>query len=97
MKDEQRAKIEAEQKIQSDKVKEKAAAETTQKANAAITAAAQVKPQLAEPANIQTGTCECCGKDNVKKTELHRIDSGELFCPTCFQALKTISTCHLIP
>jgi hypothetical protein len=93
LKDERQAKIEAGQKIQFDTAKEKAVAETTQKANVTTTAAAQVKLQLAEPANVQTGTgtCECCGKDNVKKTELYRIDSGEFFCLTCFQALKTTS------
>jgi uncharacterized protein (DUF2164 family) len=78
---------------QFDKTKEKAATETTQKTKVAITTTAQVKPQLTELANNPTkpGTCECCGKNNVKETELVRIDSGQLFCPACFQAFKSIS------
>ena len=92
---ERQAKNQLEQQLQRyseqfNKAKEKTATETLQKTKVAITAAAQVKPQLTEPANIPTGarTCECCGKDNVKETELLRIDSGRAFLPRLLPGLK---------
>jgi hypothetical protein len=95
---ERQAKNQLEQQLQRyleqfDKAKEKAVTETLQKTKVAITTTAQVKPQLTEPANIPTGAgnCECCGKDNVRETELVRIDSGQLFCSACFRALKNAS------
>ena len=36
-----------------------------------------------------TDTCECCGKDDVKETELVRIDSGQLFCSQCLHTLRS--------
>ena len=37
---------------------------------------------------IQTGSCECCGRNDIALNKLNRIDSGQLFCQDCFQALK---------
>jgi len=36
--------------------------------------------------SARTGTCECCGKKDVPKDKLVRIDSGQLFCPNCLMA-----------
>ena len=78
---------------QLDEAKEKAEDQTTQKAKTAITATAQVDTPLSEPANtvVRMGTCECCGKDNIRETDLVRIDSGQLFCSDCLRVLKSIS------
>jgi uncharacterized protein (UPF0212 family) len=53
-------------------------------------ATAQAEARSAELANAaaRTGTCECCGKDNIEETDLVRIDSGQLLCPDCCLALK---------
>jgi late competence protein required for DNA uptake (superfamily II DNA/RNA helicase) len=40
-------------------------------------------------AATKTGTCECCGKDDIKESQLVRIDSGQLFCPQCLHALRS--------
>jgi len=38
-------------------------------------------------APVKTQPCDCCGTD-VPQNELHKIDSGHLFCSDCFAALK---------
>jgi len=35
----------------------------------------------------QTGICECCGTPDVPVSDLQTIDSGQLLCPDCIQAL----------
>ena len=40
------------------------------------------------PAPKKTQPCDCCGRNDLALSELHKIDSGHLFCPDCFAALK---------
>jgi len=35
-------------------------------------------------APARTATCECCGKNNIQKDKLVKIDSGQSLCPDCF-------------
>lgn len=35
----------------------------------------------------QTGTCGCCGAENVPAADLKDIDSGQRLCPPCLKAL----------
>ncbi|MEN6336457.1 MAG: hypothetical protein ABFE01_19555 [Phycisphaerales bacterium] len=51
----------------------------------------------------QTGVCECCGAPDVPVSDLLAIDSGQLLCPDCIEALhidisrieaKTLSNSH---
>jgi len=35
-----------------------------------------------------TGTCDCCGKENIGGNSLVRIDSGQLFCSDCLAELR---------
>jgi transposase len=39
-------------------------------------------------AEVKMGECECCGKGNLQFNELVRIDSGQLFCRECLNALR---------
>jgi len=36
----------------------------------------------------KTGTCECCGRKNIQRDLLVKIDSGQLFCPDRLKALR---------
>ena len=36
----------------------------------------------------ETGTCDCCGADDVAASSLQAIDSGQWLCPDCLAALK---------
>ena len=40
------------------------------------------------PAPKKTQPCDCCGRNDLALSELHKIDSGHLFCPDCFAALR---------
>ncbi len=40
------------------------------------------------PAPEKTQPCDCCGRNDLALSELHKIDSGHLFCPDCFAALR---------
>ena len=91
---EEKARSEAEQRAELERKltgEAQARAEATQKARIEITAREQAEARLAElmDAATKTGTCECCGRDDIKQTELARIDSGQLFCPQCLLALKS--------
>lgn len=33
-------------------------------------------------------SCDCCGEEEIPAAQLHRIDSGQLLCPTCLAALR---------
>ncbi|MGD9109422.1 MAG: hypothetical protein PVG93_00645, partial [Phycisphaerales bacterium] len=45
-----------------------------------------IKP--AEQPVVQTGSCDCCGADNISLDELTKIDSGHLFCSSCLAELR---------
>jgi chromosome segregation ATPase len=36
----------------------------------------------------RTGTCECCGREDVPENELTKIDSGQKLCPDCLRMLR---------
>ena len=54
-----------------------------------IKAAAERKAQREAQAQTRTGTCECCGKNDIEQGELVKIDSGQFFCRGCLNALKS--------
>ena len=68
----------------------KAVTEAQEKAKAQTEARAQAEAKLAEmlSSTVSTGTCECCGRDDISENDLVRIDSGQLFCPDCLEALR---------
>jgi len=35
-----------------------------------------------------TGTCDCCGKEEIPEDQLAKIDSGQLLCSDCLSALR---------
>lgn len=35
-----------------------------------------------------TGTCDCCGEQEIPEDQLATIDSGQLLCPNCLSALR---------
>ena len=37
----------------------------------------------------RTRTCECCENDNIKENKLVKINSGQLLCTECYNALKS--------
>jgi hypothetical protein len=36
----------------------------------------------------RTATCECCGREDVPKNDLAKIDSGQQLCPDCLRMLR---------
>lgn len=36
----------------------------------------------------RTGTCECCGREDVPENELAKIDSGQMLCLDCLRMLR---------
>ncbi len=81
---------EIEKQMQLDEAQKNVKAESSQKIEVEIPGTASAETRIAEPANtdVKTGTCECCGTSNIKERNLVRIDSGQLFCPVCYEALK---------
>ena len=67
-----------------------ARAEAEQQAKAEKAAREDAETKLAElmAAPPRTGTCGCCGRDDVNEDDLVAIDSGDLFCPDCLFALR---------
>lgn len=65
--------------------------EAQEKAKSEAEARAQAEAKLAElqSGSARMGSCECCGRDDVPEEDLHRIDSGQLFCPDCLSALRS--------
>ena len=51
-------------------------------------AAAKEKAREARHVPEKTGECECCGRKNVKESDLVKIDSGQLFCKDCLKELR---------
>ena len=51
-----------------------------------IQASPATGPQEDEPLGDQS--CDCCGEEEIPAAQLHRIDSGQLLCPTCLAALR---------
>lgn len=83
--EEAKAQFEAQSKTYSDaliRAEEKATAEAERRA--------EIEEQLGRVlSNSETlGTCECCGKRHAPAHDLTRIDSGQLLCPDCFEALR---------
>ncbi len=78
---EMRARTEAEQKL-------KLTGDQLTGLRQKLKAAAEKKLQHDAQAKMKTGTCECCGKNNIELGELVKIDSGQLFCRNCLSALK---------
>ncbi len=60
------------------------------RAEARARAQAELKlKQVTAQTTLCTGPCECCGAAGIPVTELKRIDSGQLLCPRCLEALRT--------
>ena len=58
-------------------------------AEARTRAQAELKlKQINEQRTLRTGSCECCGAAGLPVMELRRIDSGQLLCPRCLEALR---------
>ena len=72
-------------------VKEKLITKATQESIAETAAGKRTEVRSTElrDATTPTGTCECCDRDDIKKSELVKINSGQLFCPQCLLALKS--------
>lgn len=69
------------------KVVESANAKAQAEARARAEAEAKLK-RIAEQRALRTGSCECCGAAGLPVTKLRRIDSGQLLCPRCLEALR---------
>ena len=39
-------------------------------------------------AEVEKGVCDCCGESDISKSALVTIDSGQIFCPECLEALR---------
>ncbi len=72
-------------------VKEKLITKATQESIAETAAEKRTEVRSTElrDAAIPTGTCECCDRDDIKKSELVKINSGQLLCPQCLLTLKS--------
>ncbi len=44
--------------------------------------------------DLACASCECCSKDDLRGDQLVRIDSGQLLCPDCFEALTGQYVCE---
>ena len=80
-----RAQTEERLKVESDK---RAAAEEKAMAESQKRAEAEAKLEEALSSARKTTACDCCGKAEIPKDELSRIDSGQLLCPDCLRALR---------
>jgi len=90
---ETQARIELENQLQA-KGKQLAASETKRRA----TAEARTGPDNTRRAEeqrieivgvpVKTVTCDCCGNGDVPENRSVRIDSGQVFCSDCLQALR---------
>ena len=93
---ERKAKLEADARLRFEREAREVKAQLEKKAIASPVMAedgkteeAESKPQI-EILSISaaTGTCECCGRKDVPKDKLVKIDSGQLFCPNCLTELR---------
>ncbi len=50
--------------------------------------AAKEKASKTRPVPEKTGECECCGRKNIKESDLIKIDSGQMFCRDCHKELR---------
>ncbi|MDD5458272.1 MAG: hypothetical protein PHF37_02635 [Phycisphaerae bacterium] len=44
--------------------------------------------KTAQPQETPSAICECCGRDDIRKNALVKIDSGQFVCPICLKALR---------
>lgn len=51
-------------------------------------AEAEAKLRALASRPVETAACECCGRANIPKASLKRIDSGQPLCPDCLAALR---------
>jgi hypothetical protein len=45
-------------------------------------------PEQGEIEEQDTGSCDCCGTEDIPVGDLTKIDSGHLFCTTCLKELR---------
>ena len=96
-----KAKAQCEEKLRlSDeavaRAEELAAAEAEKRARAEELAATEAEKRALAEAQLNellsgiksTGTCDCCGKQEIPEDQLAKIDSGQLLCPDCLSALR---------
>ena len=85
----ERAKAEFEEKSQAyrdalNRAEEKAKVEADKRAEA------EAKPSRILGDSEMRVACECCGKEDIPSNNLSRIDSGQLLCPTCLEAMREV-------
>ena len=72
------------------KYQEKLRIEAEEKARfeAGKSAAAKEKAGVTRQVPEKTGECECCGRKDIKESDLVKIDSGQMFCKDCLKELR---------
>jgi membrane protein involved in colicin uptake len=92
---EARAKAEAEaaaqleaQKKATQEAKARAKAEEKLRIEAEKAAATKEKASVTPQVPEKTGECECCGRKDIKESNLIKIDSGQMFCHDCLKELR---------
>ena len=48
--------------------------------------------QEMKPASTILAMCECCEEDGIRRNTLVKIDSGQLICPTCLEAMRSFKS-----
>jgi hypothetical protein len=51
-------------------------------------AAAKERAKETQQVPAKTATCECCGRQDVRESDIVKIDSGQMFCPDCLKELR---------
>ena len=64
------------------------AAEQRADAEAQARLEAEAKLNEALESMVRTGTCECCGRNDVPEQDLDTIDSGQLLCSDCIKMMR---------
>jgi hypothetical protein len=82
-----RAKEQAEAKAQNE-VELRLAAEQRADSEAQARLEAEAKLNEVLEGMVRTGTCECCGRNDVLEKDLAIIDSGQLLCSDCIRMLR---------
>jgi len=82
-----RAKAQCEEKLA---VSEQNVARAQEQARAESEKRALAEARLEELLSgaAKTGTCDCCGKEDIPEDQLSGIDSGQILCSDCLEALR---------
>jgi hypothetical protein len=66
----------------------RARAEEKRRIEAEKLVVAKEKTTLTPQVPEKTGECECCGRKDIKISDLVKIDSGQMFCRDCLKELR---------